>query len=134
MQSQAQTVTSSKPMLWTGRILSALAILFLTFDSVIKVLTLPPAVESTTQLGYASSLLLGLGLLELLCLVLYIIPRTAVLGAIVMTGYLGGAIATHIRAGSPLFSVVFPVIIGLLLWGGLFFRNHQLRALIPLQR
>ena len=134
MQSQAQTVTSSKPMLWTGRILSALAILFLTFDSVIKVLTLPPAVESTTQLGYAASLLLGLGLLELLCLVLYIIPRTAVLGAIVMTGYLGGAIATHIRAGSPLFSVVFPVIIGLLLWGGLFFRNHQLRALIPLQR
>lgn len=131
---QSNTETVSKPALWIGRVISALAILFLAFDSVIKIMQLPQAVEPTTKLGYAASVLPGIGILELACLILYVIPRTAVLGAILLTGYLGGAIATHVRAGSDTFSVIFPVIIGALLWGGLFLRNRQLRALVPLQQ
>jgi hypothetical protein len=119
-----------KTTLWAGRIISAFAILFLAFDSVIKVFNLAPAVEATTQLGYAASLVVGLGIIELVCLLIYTVPRTAVLGAILLTGYLGGAIATQVRAGAPLFSVIFPLIIGALIWGGLFVRDERLRALI----
>jgi hypothetical protein len=133
MQTTVQAIPSSKPALWAGRIASALAILFLIFDSVIKVLKLAPAVEATVQLGYPESLVMTLGILELICLVLYIIPRTSILGAIVLTGYLGGAIATHVRNGSPLFSIIFPVIIGALVWGGLFLGEQRLRTLIPLR-
>jgi hypothetical protein len=129
-----QAVPTVKTTIWAGRILSALAILFLAFDTIIKVLNLPPAVEATTQLGYPASLVVGIGLIELVCLAVYVIPRTAVLGAILLTGYLGGAIATQVRASSPLFSVVFPVIIGALIWGGLFVRNARLRALVPLRK
>jgi hypothetical protein len=120
--------------IWAGRISSALAVLFLLLDSVIKVLNLAPAVEATTQLGYPASLVIGIGILELACLAIYVIPRTSVLGAILLTGYLGGAIATQVRAGSPLFSIVFPIIVGVLIWGGLFLREERLRALIPLRR
>lgn len=134
MQPTTPVPSTSKPMLWTGRILSAIAILFLIFDTVIKVLNTAPAVEATTQLGYPASLVVALGALELLCLLLYVIPRTSMLGAILLTGYLGGAIATHVRAGSPLFSAIFPAIIGLFVWGGLFFREERLRALIPLRK
>jgi len=133
MQAASQTVPAVKMALWAGRIISALAILFLIFDSVIKVLSMAPAVESTTQLGYPVGLVVGIGILELACLAVYVIPRTAVLGAILLTGYLGGAIATQVRAGSPLFSIVFPVIVGALVWGGLFLREERLRALIPLR-
>jgi hypothetical protein len=111
-----------------------LAVLFLIFDSAIKVLQMAPAIEATTQLGYPEHLVLWIGVLEIICLVVYVIPQTSVLGAILYTGYLGGAIATQVRAGSPLFSIVFPVIIGLLLWGGLFLNDTRLRALIPLRR
>jgi hypothetical protein len=117
-------------MVWSGRIISALAILFLIFDSVIKVLTLAPAVEATTSLGYPESLVMSLGLIELVCLAVYIIPRTAVLGAILMTGYLGGAIATHVRNGSDPFSIIFPIMLGAFLWGGLLLRNADLRTLL----
>ncbi|HMN27837.1 MAG TPA: DoxX family protein, partial [Caldilineaceae bacterium] len=121
--------------LWAGRIISALAVLFLLFDSVIKLLKLPAAVEGTTQLGYAESVIVPLGLLQLVCLVLYVIPQTSVLGAILLTGYLGGAVATHVRLANPLFShILFPVYIGLLLWGGLYFLDERLRALIPLRK
>jgi hypothetical protein len=120
--------------IWAGRISSALAVLFLLLDSVIKALNLAPAVEATTQLGYPASLVIGIGILELACLAIYVIPRTSVLGAILLTGYLGGAIATQVRAGSPLFSIVFPIIVGVLIWGGLFLREDRLRALIPLRR
>ena len=105
---------------WTGTILSALAILFLLFDGVIKVIQRPEAVEPTVKLGYAASQLVPIGLLELLCLVIYAIPRTSILGAILLTGYLGGAIATNVRAGTDLFNIIFPVIVGALIWGGLF--------------
>src|SRR5687768_4323412 len=118
MIAATQTVPAVKTTIWVGRSISAFAVLFLIFDSVIKVLNLAPAVEATTQLGYPASLVIGIGVLELACLAVYVIPRTTVLGAILLTGYLGGAIATQVRADSPLFSVVFPVIIGALIWGG----------------
>lgn len=116
--------------IWIGRSLSALAILFLLFDGVIKVLQLAPAVEASAQLGYSAGLTLGLGILELACMVAYLIPRTAPLGAILLTGYLGGAVSTHVRLGSPLFSIVFPLLLGALLWGGLALRDRRLRALL----
>jgi len=118
-----------------GRILSGLAIAFLLFDSVGKVAGLAPAVEGTVQLGYPASTLLGIGLLQLGCLLLYAVPRTAVLGALLLTGYLGGAVATHVRVGSPLVShVLFPVYVAAMLWGGLYLREPRLRALLPFRR
>ena len=134
MQLSTQAVPASQKMVWAGRIISALTILFLLFDSIIKMLELAPAVEATTQLGYAETLVFGIGIIELASLVLYMIPQTSVLGAILLTGHLGGAVATQMRAGSDLFSVVFPIIIGLLLWGGLFTRDNRLRSLIPLRQ
>ncbi len=117
-----------------GFTLSMLAVLFLVFDSAIKMLQMAPAIEATTQLGYPEHLVLWIGVLEIICLVVYVIPQTSALGAILLTGYLGGAIATQVRAGSPLFSVVFPVIVGLLVWGGLYLLDSRLRDLIPLRR
>ena len=131
MHTAMHTAPVSATRLWAGRVSSALAVLFLLFDGVIKVLQLAPAVETTVQLGYPERLTLGIGLLELACLVVYALPRTAPLGAILLTGYLGGAIATHVRAGSPLFSIIFPIVIGALLWGGLYLRDARMRALLP---
>ena len=134
INSDAQSVTLSKGTLWTGRIMSALPALFLFVDSVGKLVKPAPVVESTLQLGYPESVILGLGIVLLTCTVLYVIPHTAVLGAILLTGYLGGAIATHVRVGNPLFShILFPVYIAVLLWGGLYLRDERLRALIPLR-
>jgi hypothetical protein len=130
MLTATQAVRTIKTTIWAGRILSAFAILFLAFDTIIKVLNLAPAVEATTQLGYPTGLVVTIGVIQLACLAVYTIPRTAVLGAILLTGYLGGAIATQLRASSPLFSVVFPVIIGGLIWGRLFLRDGRLRALL----
>jgi hypothetical protein len=133
--SDAQSVPPSKRRLWTGRIMSTLPALFLLVDGVGKLVKLAPVVQGTVQLGYPESVLLGLGIVLLSCTVLYMIPRTAVLGAILLTGYLGGAVATHVRVGSPLFShILFPVYLAVLLWGGLYLRDERLRALIPLRR
>lgn len=134
MQSNARPAPVSKKMLWTGRILSALAALFLLFDGVAKLFKPAPVVEATVQLGYPESVLLGLGIVLTGCTILYLIPRTSVLGAILLTGYLGGAVATHVRVGGPLFSVIFPILFGVLIWGGLFLRDDRLRTLIPLRR
>ena len=134
MQAATQTLPSSTPALWAGRIISALAVLFLIFDGVVKALKLAPAVEATVQLGYPESLIIGIGVIELACLAVYVIPRTSILGAILLTGYLGGAIATNLRAGTPPFNVIFPLIIGALIWGGIYLRDAQLRALVPLRR
>lgn len=134
MQPAQHNPTASKT-LWGGRVLSALAILFLLFDSVIKVLKVSVAVEGTVQLGYPEGVVVGIGIIELVCLALYVIPRTSVLGAILFTGYLGGAIATHVRIGSPLFThTLFPIYVAALIWGGLILREDRLRALIPLRR
>jgi hypothetical protein len=118
-----------------GRVLSALAIVFLTFDVAIKLLQLSIVGETMAQLGYARDVGLTIGIVELVCLVLYIVPRTAVLGAVLWTAVFGGAIATHIRVDSPLFShVLFGLYLGLLVWGGLYLRNPRVRELLPLVR
>ena len=120
--------------LWIGSVLSGVAVLFLTFDAALKLLRLPMAMDGTTQLGYPAGVVLPLGVVQVVCLALYVIPRTSVLGAVLWTGYLGGAIATHVRLGNPLFThVLFPVYVALLLWGGLWLRDRRLRALLPLR-
>ena len=118
--------------LWTGRVLSGLAVLFLLFDSAAKLLEIPPAVAGTEQLGYPADIVFTLGAILLSCVIVYVIPRTSVLGAVLLTGYLGGAVASHVRIGSPLFThVLFGVYLGLILWGGLWLRDRSLRGLLP---
>jgi hypothetical protein len=127
----AKATVPSRKARWAGRIVSGLAVLFLAFDCTIKLLQLAPAMSGTSQLGYPTSAVLGIGIVELLCLAVYLIPRTSVLGAILLTGYLGGAIATHVRAGSPLAThVLFPIYVAALIWGGLFLRDLRVRALV----
>jgi len=134
MQSGTQTAPDSKKRLWAGRIVSGLAVLFLLFDSVIHLTKIPPVVEAFAQLGYPVSLAFSIGILELMCLVVYVIPRTSILGAILLTGYLGGAVASNVRIDTPLFThVLFPIYVGVFIWGGLFLRDDRLRALIPLR-
>jgi hypothetical protein len=121
--------------MWVGRILSGLVVLFLVFDGAIKLVPIEAVTESLTELGYPVELARGLGVLVLVCTILYVIPRTAVLGAILLTGLLGGAIATHLRVGSPLFThLLFGAYLGVMAWGGLFLRDERVRALIPLRR
>ena len=116
-----------------GMVFTTLAGLFLTFDTVLKVLKLGPAVEGTVTLGYPVDSVRVIGVIELVCLVLYLAPRTSVLGALLLTGYLGGAIATHVRIGNPLFThILFPIYIALFVWGGLYLREPRLRELLPL--
>lgn len=132
MHSVAHAAPVSKARMSAGHVISAVPVLFLLFDSIIKLVTIDPVVESFGQLGYPVSLALGIGLVELACLVLYVVPRTSVLGAILLTGYLGGAVATHVRVGSPLLThTLFPIYVAALLWGGLFLREQRLRALLP---
>lgn len=126
------TSTNTSGMLWAGRIISGLVVLFLIFDAVMKFIKPRVVVETTVQLGYPESVIVGLGAALLVSTILYVIPRTAVLGAILLTGYLGGAVATHVRMGGPVFSVVFPVIFGILIWGSLWLRDFRFRTLLPL--
>jgi hypothetical protein len=134
MTATASSVSSSAPFpmkRWAGRVLSGFISLFLLFDAGMKLLQLPVAIQGTTQLGYPESVVFWLGVVQLVCLGLYVIPRTALLGAILWTGYLGGAIATHVRLGNPLFShVLFPLYVAAFLWGGLWLRDARLRALL----
>ena len=120
-------------MLWGGRIMSGLPALFLLADAIAKFVKPAAVVEGTVKLGYSESVILPLGIVLLACTVLYLIPRTSILGAILLTGYLGGAVDAHVRAGDPMFNILFPAIFGALLWGGLYFRDARLRALIPLR-
>jgi hypothetical protein len=133
MLSATQTVPITSGRLWTSRILSGLPSLFLLIDAIAKFFKPEPVVKATLELGYPESVIVGLGVVLLTSTILYIIPQTAVLGAILLTGYLGGAVATHVRVGGPAFSIVFPVIIGALLWGGLYLRDDRVRALIPMR-
>jgi DoxX-like family len=121
---------SNKSSVWVGRILSALPVLFLLLDGVMKIVKPAFVVEATVQLGWPESVIVALGVVLVACTILYLIPRTAVLGAILLTGYLGGAVATHVRVGGPLFSIIMPVILGAMLWGGLYLRDNRLRALV----
>lgn len=121
----------AKVRLWSGRILSAIAVLFLLMDTVMKIVKADLAVAGTVELGYPESAVMTIGIVQLLCVVLYVVPRTSVLGAILLTGYLGGAIATHVRVGNPLFThVLFPVYVAALVWGGLFLRDRRISALL----
>ncbi len=116
---------------WAGRILSALSILFLLFDAVGHLVVPSQVVEAFNRLGYPIGLSRALGIIELICMAVYVIPRTAIFGAILLTGYLGGAVATHLRVRDPLFDTIFPIIFGVLVWAGLYLRDPRLRALIP---
>lgn len=129
MQSDVQPQVSKK-MLWAGRIVSALPVLMLVFSAVIKLIKPTEVVAEFARLGYPESLVVGIGILELVCTVIYIVPRTSVLGAILLTGYLGGATATHVRVGDPF---IPPVLGGALVWAGLYLRDARIRALIPLR-
>jgi hypothetical protein len=123
----------SKTNLWIGRIVSGLPALFLLVDGVMKLFKPAVVVEATVNLGYSESTIIPIGVVLIICTILYLIPATSVLGAILLTGYLGGAVATHVRAGESLFSIVFPVIFGILIWLGLYLRDVRLRALVPLR-
>ena len=116
--------------LWAGRIISTLPALFLFIDGIMKLVKPRVVVEATAQLGYPESVIVGIGIVLLACTILYLIPRTAIFGAILLTGYLGGAVATHVRISGPLFNIVFPVILGAMLWGGLYLRDQRVRSLV----
>lgn len=132
MQAEAQTGGISTKMLWTGRILSAVPVLLVAFGAIVKWMKAPGVAEGFAHAGLPERLMVPIGLLESICVVVYVIPRTAVLGAILLTGLLGGACVTNLRIGDP--SSPLPVGLGMLAWGGLFLHDERLRALIPLRR
>ena len=125
VQSNMQAPAVSKKRLWVGRILSFLPALFLLLDGVMKLFKPAFVVEATVRLGYPERVIVGLGVVLVICTLVYLIPRTTVLGAILLTGYLGGAVATHVRAEQGWFEILFPVVIGILLWGGLVLRSPK---------
>jgi len=130
-----ELVPISNTALWTGRILSGLVVVFLLFDGVIKLIPLDVVIETSRQLGIPTNLAFTLGVLTLIGALLYAYPKTSVLGAILLTGYLGGAIYVHVRAGSPLFThTLFGVYLGILLWGGLYLRDERVRLIFPWRR
>lgn len=119
---------------WAGRVISGLPVLFLLMDGIMKLFKPEIVVKSTVELGYPESVIIPLGIVLTAITILYVIPRTAVLGAILLTGYLGGAVATHVRMGAELFPILFPVIVGALLWLGLYLRDIRLSSLVPLSK
>jgi len=117
--------------LWAGRVLTALGVLFMIFDGVVKFTQVPQVLEANVHLGYTTATIPVIGTIELLCLIVYLVPRTAVVGAVLLTGYFGGAVASQLRIGEPLFSnVLFPIYVAALLWGGLYLRDARVRAMI----
>ena len=131
---EPQTPTVSAAARWTGRILGGLAAAFLLFDGAMKLAKPDFVVEGTTKYGYAEAVIVPLGIVLIASTLLYLIPRTAVLGAILLAGYLGGAVDCHVRAGEGAFNVLFPVVFGAILWGGLYLRDVRVRALVPVRR
>jgi hypothetical protein len=125
----------SKGKLWTGRVMTSVAVLFLLMDGIMKLAKPAPVIQGTLELGYPETVIVGLGVILLVSVLLYAVPRTAVLGAILLTGYLGGAVATHVRVGNPLLShTLFPVYFGILIWGGLALRDERVqKLLLPLR-
>ena len=126
--------SSSKASVWAGRILSGIVVLFLVPDGIFKFVKPAPVVDAFAHVGWPLGLANTIGILLIICTALYVIPKTSVLGAILLTGYLGGAVATHLRVGDPLFShSLFPTYLGVMLWLGLYLRDERLRALVPLR-
>src|SRR3954452_22196589 len=137
MTVMAETLPASKPACWTGRIMSGFVIVFLMLDGAIKLVPWPIVTETMDRMGYGSSetMARSLGLITIICTVLYSIPPPSILGAILLTGYLGGAMTSHVRIGSPLFThTLFGLYLGLLVWGGLWLGDRRLRTLIPFHR
>ena len=128
---QAATALAPAPgqHLWAGRIVSAVPALFLVLDAAMHIAKPDPVAQAFAQLGFPLGLAVPLGIIELLLVAVYVVPRTSALGAILLTGYLGGAVASHVRIGDPAFPVIFPILVGALLWGGLFLRDARVRAL-----
>jgi hypothetical protein len=131
MDSATQAAPISRSALWTGRILSAMPVLMLLFSGVLKLLKPAPVLQSLAHFGLPESIIFKIGILEIACTFIYLIPRTAMLGAILMTAYLGGATATNVRVGDP--SSIMTVLLGVLVWAGLYLRDERLRALVPLR-
>jgi hypothetical protein len=131
---EAPPSTSSTAVLWIGRVLSILVSLFMLLDGVMKLFKPQFVVEATTKLGYPETVILPLGVILIASTVLYIVPPTAVLGAILLTGYLGGAVASHLRAGDDWFPVLFPAVFGVLIWLGLYLRDSRIRAIVPIRK
>lgn len=125
--------SSSQAGIWTGRAISAVVVLFMLFDGVTKVVKVPQVLQASARLHLTVADTVGIGIVLLICTAIYLIPRAAILGAILLTGYLGGATAIQLQAQSPAFENAFPVIFGVLVWAGLFFRDPHLRAMIPLR-
>jgi hypothetical protein len=135
MQTAVQVARTSSRSVWAGRILSGLVVLFFLFDSFGKLMKLAPVVAGTVELGFPQSTIRGIGVVLFVCTIAYVIPRTSVLGAILLTGYLGGAVAVQVRVGHPLIAyTLFPVYVGILVWLGLYLRIEQLRGLVPLRK
>jgi len=120
--------------IWFGRIVGGLPALLLLFDAIMKFVKPAAVVDATVQLGYPESVILPLGIVLAVSTILYLVPRTAILGAILLTGYLGGAVATHVRVGGPASSIIFPIVFGILIWGGLYLRDRRVNALIPVRQ
>jgi len=135
MDATHQSSAPSKGSIWTGRVLSILVILSLTFDAVLKFLKPPPVAEAFSHLGLPFGLSVPIGIILLFCTLLYAIPQTSILGAILLTGYLGGAVLTHLRVGDPLAShILFPLYLAIVLWLALYLREVRLRPLIPFRK
>jgi len=126
----AQTTSVPAARVWIGRVMSALVVLFMLFDGGTKALKVPAVIEASAQLGFTAGMTFGIGIIALICVGAYAFPRTAPFGALLLTGYLGGAIATQVHTGAAAFSLVFPIILGALAWGGLALRDPRVRALI----
>jgi len=131
----AETQTTvSKANLWAGRIVGGFVALFLLSDGVAKLFKPASVVDATVKLGYSESVIIPLGIVLIVCTILYLIPVTSVLGAILLTGYLGGAVATHVRTGEGMFPIIFPIIMGIMLWLGIYLCDTRLRNLVPLRQ
>jgi hypothetical protein len=124
------STSSSLRRIWASRILTALSILFLLMDGSMKLFKPPFVVEATVRLGYPESTIVGIGVALLVCTILYVIPRTAILGAILLTGYLGGAVASNVRAETPLFNAVFPALFAVAVWASLVLRDKRLESIL----
>jgi DoxX-like family len=131
MHSVSEVGHVSKGSLWTGRVISALVVLFMLFDGITKAIKEPHVMAATQQLGFSPAAIVGIGITALVCTAFYVIPATNILGAILLTGYLGGAIATNVHSGTVVFNIVFPAIFGALAWAGIYLRDKRLQELIP---
>jgi hypothetical protein len=135
MSTHPQGSSSSKAMLWAGWVMSGVTVVFMLFDGISKLALERHVVEATTKIGYPEGVIRPLGMVILTCTILYAIPRTAIFGAILLTGFLGGAVASKVRLEDPLFgSILFGVYLGILAWGGLYLRDDRIRALLPWRR